>query len=57
VNIAGRERLVGGRFQSVQCVKLPLGASGSTTSKANDRVPRGGAVQRSAGEAFAPVHV
>jgi len=54
---AGSERLVGGRFQSVQCVKAPPGASGSIMSSASERVLRGGAVHRSGGDTFAPVHV
>jgi len=54
---AGSDRLLGARFHSVQCVKTRPGASGSTISNANDRVPRGADVQRSGGETFLPLHV
>ena len=54
---AGSDRLVARRFQSVQCVNVPPDASGSTASNAKERVDRGGAVQRSGGERFAPAQV
>src|SRR6266508_3992748 len=54
---AGSERLVAGRFHSVQCVNALPGASRSSSSSAKERVPRGGAVHRSGGDTFAPVHV
>src|SRR2546427_10948911 len=53
---AGSERLVAGRFHSVQCVNALPGASGSSTSNAKERVPRGGAVHRSGGGRPPPGH-
>jgi hypothetical protein len=53
----GSERLVAGRFHIIQCVNALPGVSRSYTRSAKERVPRGGAVHRSGGDTFAPVHV
>jgi hypothetical protein len=44
-------------FHAVQWTNVPPGASGSFTDSASDRVPGGGADQRSGGETPLPSHV
>jgi hypothetical protein len=44
-------------LQARQWMKVPPGASGSSIESANERVPFGGLVQRSAGETFCPSQV
>jgi Domain of unknown function (DUF1918) len=40
-----------------KCVKVPLGASGSSTTSASDAVPSGTPLQMSGGETSSPSHV
>jgi len=51
---AASRRTVGRIPHASQWVNVPDGASGSSTRSANERVPRGGLVHRSAGGRFAP---
>src|ERR671935_1293709 len=46
--------VAGSSPQAIQCVKTPPGASGSSTTSANDRAPSGTFDQRSGGETSSP---
>ena len=55
---AGSPRAEAASPQASQCVKPPgMGASGSCSSSAKERVRAGGAVQRRGGETFSPRQV
>jgi hypothetical protein len=51
------ERAEPGTSKSTQCVKVPTGASGSSTMSAKERVPAGGSSHSSGGERFSPSQV
>src|SRR4051812_20151722 len=51
---AGSDVTEGGRSNTIQWSKVPLGASGSSTMSANEAVPNGAPLQVSGGEIFSP---
>src|SRR5215211_6556035 len=46
--------VTGSMFQASQCVNVPTGASGSSTTSTSARVPAGGSLQDGAGETSSP---